>query len=95
MHDQAQRLRELVRENDETESSSSPKATKVIAVTSGKGGVGKTNLAINLGLALIELGASVAVMDADLGLANVDVLLGILPLYTLKDALEAMSAFRR
>ena len=87
MHDQAERLRQLVRDGDLTTPSGS-RATKFLSVTSGKGGAGKTNIAINLGLALIEIGARVAIMDADLGLANVDVLLGILPEFTLKDALE-------
>ncbi|WP_028624399.1 MinD/ParA family protein [Pseudomonas sp. Ant30-3] len=52
---------------------------QVIAVTSGKGGVGKTNVAVNLSLALAERGRQVMLLDADLGLANVDVLLGLAP----------------
>lgn len=56
---------------------------RVIAVTSGKGGVGKTNIVANLGYALSEKGKSVLVLDADLGLANLDVLLGIAPKYNL------------
>ena len=48
---------------------------QVIAVTGGKGGVGKTNVSVNLSLALAELGRRVMLLDADLGLANVDVLL--------------------
>lgn len=51
--------------------------TRIFAVTSGKGGVGKTNLTINLALALMKLGQRVTVLDADLGLANVDVVLGL------------------
>ncbi len=54
-------------------------ATRVLAVTSGKGGVGKTTVSINLAVALRSLGHSVVLLDADLGLANVDVLLGITP----------------
>ncbi|MFZ3172791.1 MAG: AAA family ATPase [Carboxydocellales bacterium] len=93
MRDQAEKLRILAREiKTQVEedirtgfSSSSPELenqetvpkTRIFAVTSGKGGVGKTNLTINLALALIELGQRVAVIDADLGLANVDVVLGI------------------
>ena len=49
---------------------------KVIAITSGKGGVGKTNIAVNLAIALGKLGKRVLVIDADLGMANVDILLG-------------------
>ncbi len=50
-----------------------------IAVTSGKGGVGKTNVSINLGVALARLRHRVAVLDADFGLGNVDVMLGLAP----------------
>jgi flagellar biosynthesis protein FlhG len=53
------------------------KPIQVIAVTGGKGGVGKTNLSVNLSLAMSELGKRVVLMDADLGLANVDLLLGV------------------
>jgi len=52
---------------------------RVLAVTSGKGGVGKTNVSINLGMALLARGHRVMLMDADLGLANIDVLLGLRP----------------
>ncbi len=51
----------------------------VISLTSGKGGVGKTNLAVNLSVELAKLGKRVVLLDADLGLANVDVLLGLTP----------------
>ncbi len=62
--------------------------TRVISFTSGKGGVGKTNLVVNLGVALAEKGHTVLLLDADLGLANVDVLLGIQPKYTLHEVLS-------
>ena len=61
---------------------------QVIAVTGGKGGVGKTNVSVNLSIALAELGRRVMLMDADLGLANVDVLLGLTPKFTLADVVE-------
>ena len=59
--------------------------SRVISFTSGKGGVGKTSLVVNIGLGLSRLGKSVLILDGDLGLANVDVLLGIRPPYTLAD----------
>ncbi len=58
---------------------------KVIAVASGKGGVGKTNVSVNLSVGLARLGREVMLFDADLGLANVDVLLGMRPQRTLHD----------
>jgi flagellar biosynthesis protein FlhG len=56
---------------------------KIVAVTSGKGGVGKTNVVANLAFSLSELGRKVVVVDADFGLANIDVLLGLTPRYHL------------
>ncbi|BBA34336.1 cobyrinic acid ac-diamide synthase [Methylocaldum marinum] len=61
---------------------------RVVAVSSGKGGVGKTNVAVNLGVSLSELGRRVVVLDADLGLANVDVLLGLQPKFNLSHVLS-------
>ncbi len=62
--------------------------TRVISFTSGKGGVGKTNLTVNMAVALAQAGNSVLILDADLGLANIDILLGIKPTYTLNDVLR-------
>jgi flagellar biosynthesis protein FlhG len=59
------------------------KGPKILAVTSGKGGVGKTNVVANLSASLSELGKRVVVLDADFGLANLDVLLGLTPRYHL------------
>jgi flagellar biosynthesis protein FlhG len=61
---------------------------RVVAVASGKGGVGKTNVSVNLAVALAEMGRKVMLLDADLGLANIDVLLGLQPRFTLSDVLE-------
>ena len=58
---------------------------RVIAITGGKGGVGKTNVSVNLAASLAEMGKRTLLMDADLGLANVDVLLGLTPKFTLAD----------
>jgi len=57
--------------------------SRIIAITSGKGGVGKTNIVANLAFALTQLGKTVMVLDADLGLGNLDVLLGLTPKYNL------------
>lgn len=57
--------------------------TRVIAVTSGKGGVGKTNIVANLGYTFARMGKKVLILDADLGLGNLDVLLGLAPKYNL------------
>ncbi|VAW83353.1 Flagellar synthesis regulator FleN [hydrothermal vent metagenome] len=56
-----------------------PNPVRVIAVTSGKGGVGKTNVSVNLAVALADTGKQVMLLDADLSLANIDVLLGLHP----------------
>ncbi len=64
-----------------------PEGIQVIAVTGGKGGVGKSNVAINLGLALLKLHRRVGLVDADLGLANIDILLGLSPEKSLEDVI--------
>ncbi len=76
--DQAAGLRDLAQQ----------RSVLVIAVTGGKGGVGKTNVSVNLALAMSGLGKRVMLMDADLGLANVDVMLGICPRYNLSHVLS-------
>lgn len=60
---------------------------KVLSFTSGKGGVGKTHIVVNLAYALQRLGQRVLILDADLGLANVDVLLGLAPRFTIQHVL--------
>ncbi|MDF2924705.1 MAG: cobyrinic acid a,c-diamide synthase [Paenibacillaceae bacterium] len=86
MNDQAQSLRDLVRSRHGQQSQS--KATKTITVTSGKGGVGKSNFTLNYALALQAKGLKVLVFDADIGLANIDVLMGITPKYNLYHLLK-------
>ena len=61
---------------------------RVVTVTSGKGGVGKTNVSVNLAMALSNAGKCVTIMDADLGLGNIDVLLGLHPQYNLNHVIE-------
>lgn len=92
MRDQAEKLRELARGYQTTAKSpviKQPESrARVITVTSGKGGVGKTNLTVNLALALANLGQKVLVIDADLGLANVEFVLGSSPRYNLLNLLD-------
>jgi flagellar biosynthesis protein FlhG len=75
--DQAQALRRWVME------SSSGRRARIVAVTSGKGGVGKTNIAVNLAIRLTQMGRRVVLLDADLGTANADVLCNLMPSGTL------------
>ena len=89
--DQAAGLRSLAaarrqrrRVNDRVRSGA---MTRVMSFTSGKGGVGKTNTVVNVALALANLGHSVLILDADLGLANIDILLGLTPKHTIADFL--------
>ncbi len=65
-----------------------PMSPTVIAVTSGKGGVGKTNISVNLAIALGQRGARVLAIDADLGLANMDIVMGLAPTYTAADLIR-------
>lgn len=64
------------------------KPVQVIAVTSGKGGVGKTSISVNLAVSMAQAGKKVMLLDGDLGLANVDVMLGLQPKYNLADVIE-------
>ncbi len=85
MSDQASALRQLVRarpgstDRDEPMPGPSPSKAMSLAFTSGKGGVGTSNLVLNLAIALSEYGRRVVLVDADLGLANIDLLCGLAP----------------
>lgn len=86
MKDQAEKLRELMREKVSSQKETlKPNKAKVLAVTSGKGGVGKTNFAINLAISIRRLGYSVLILDADIGLANIEILTGTTIKYTIAD----------
>ncbi|MDD6208758.1 MAG: MinD/ParA family protein [Clostridiales bacterium] len=78
--DQASQLRDKIKMQPPK-----PHLARVITVTSGKGGVGKSSISVNLALQLSRLGKKVIILDADFGLANVEVMLGIRPRYTLAD----------
>jgi flagellar biosynthesis protein FlhG len=106
MEDQAEKLREMMRQKKNgskipNSSEKTPKTaardtkkTRIITVTSGKGGVGKTNLSVNMALAYARLGKKVVVMDADLGLANVNVMLNMVPKYNLYHVIKKQKTIR-
>ncbi len=84
MGDQAQALREMsVWSQTERTMETTASSPKVISVSSGKGGVGKTSLVSNLAVSWAKRGARALIIDADLGLANIDVVFGLSPRYTL------------
>lgn len=85
--DQAESLRALVKKNLKKSSSKTQRDIGIYTIASGKGGVGKTNVVVNLAIALQKRGKKVLIIDADLGMANVDVVLGVFPKYTLYDVL--------
>lgn len=88
MKDQAARLRELTGFYQRDYQESRPATMRIIAVTSGKGGVGKTNVVVNLAISLGQRGKRVIILDADLGMANVDVLMGLIPRCSLIDVVQ-------
>ena len=87
--DQAAKLRKMVEEKkEENVKVDTKKTAKIISVTSGKGGVGKTSLSVNMAAHLGKEGTKVLLIDADLGLSNVEIMLGVTPSYTLKDVIK-------
>lgn len=79
--DQAEQLRNMVK----SKQARSVSKARVITITSGKGGVGKSNIAVNLAVQLRRIGKKVIIFDADMGLANVEVMFGAIPKYNLSD----------
>jgi len=106
MEDQAEKLREIMRKRPENAKEGDkgsrqagilPKKggkTRIITITSGKGGVGKTNVSVNMALAYARLGKKVVVMDADLGLANVNIMLNMVPRFNLYDMIRKGKTMR-
>ena len=79
--DQAEQLRNIIK----AESQNKRPLARIITVTSGKGGVGKSNTSINLAIQLRKMGQRVIIMDADFGLANIEIMFGTIPKYNLSD----------
>jgi len=92
MGDQADKLRKIVKNLGSPANtgvqSQKKSVAKVITVTSGKGGVGKTNITVNLAIVLSQMGFKVAILDVDFGFANVDVMLGVTAKYTLLELIR-------
>ncbi|MEW5947624.1 MAG: MinD/ParA family protein [bacterium] len=85
MPDQAQKLREIRNGAGAPAGAQTPRShQRTIAITSGKGGVGKSSITINLAISLTRFGNRVLILDADFGLGNIDMLLGLRPEYTLQ-----------
>ncbi len=83
--DQAENLRNVIKLNRQRQASAPNQNARVITVTSGKGGVGKSNLTVNLAVHFRKMGKRVLIFDADFGLANVEVMFGTIPKYNLAD----------
>ena len=79
--DQAEKLRNIIKIQNQTR----PGLARVITVTSGKGGVGKSSIALNLAVELRRMGKEVIIFDAEFGLANIEVMFGAIPKYNLAD----------
>lgn len=91
--DQAEQLRNVIKQQNQKTEPETPNA-KVITVTSGKGGVGKSNVAVNMAVWLRKMGKRVIIFDADFGLANVEVMFGAVPQYNLSDVVYRGKSIR-
>lgn len=83
--DQASSLRNLIKSSQVSQPVTNRPVARIITVTSGKGGVGKSNTSINLALQLKKLGQRVIILDADFGLANIEIMFGTVPKHNLCD----------
>lgn len=97
MKDQAEQLRNLanVAWAEKTRAATAPtRSTRILAISSGKGGVGKTNVVVNVALAMARQNHRVLILDADLGLANIDVVMGIQPRFNLQHVISGQKSIR-
>ena len=85
MADQADRLRSMIQERSSFKEGS---FSRIISVASGKGGVGKTNLVVNMGIIMGQLGRKIIILDTDWGMANTDILMDLKPSYSLIDVIR-------
>ena len=88
--DQAEKLRNMIKSQNEA----TPRQARVITVTSGKGGVGKSSVAINIAMQFRKQGKSVIIFDADFGLSNIEVMFGAIPKYNLADMIFRGKGFK-
>ena len=88
MIDQAESLRQLIMKTKGMQIDKDESYVKIFSVVSGKGGVGKTNVSVNLAISMAQMGKKVLVMDADIGMTNADILMGIKYKYDLFDHID-------